>query len=95
MASENRYFHRVQRVEKKLSKLAAMALPQTTSNLAPQIQDLHTRRINLTFRFVPPEHIKPLQDFPAHLKADLQPMVKELALYSDYFAAALDRSHSS
>ena len=69
------YFHRVQRVEKNKFK----NWPDI------QIENFETRRINLTFRFVPSIHIKPLKDFPMNLKNDIQPYVERLSEASEYW----------
>lgn len=71
-------FHRVQRVEKKGSFLFDM----------PEHQ-FQTRRINLTFRYVPDEHIQPFVKFPNPLKEDIREYMSELAKHSDFFKSAL------
>lgn len=75
---KRKYFHRVQRVEKKRG-----------FHLAPAIQNFQTRRINLTFRYVPTEHVQSLSRFPQHLKEDVAPYVHELASASPYFQQEL------
>ncbi|MFN8846239.1 MAG: alpha-ketoglutarate-dependent dioxygenase AlkB [Bdellovibrionales bacterium] len=74
------YFHRVQRVEKNKSE----PLP------AFKIPDFEMRRINLTFRYVPREHIQRLQEFPSKLKEDINPYVKTLSESSIYWKQQLD-----
>ena len=76
---KKRYFHRVQRVEKKLNL-----------NFTPELADFRTRRLNLTFRYVPREHILPLREFPQPLIEDLRPSVETLAQHSPFFADQLE-----
>ncbi|MBX3018682.1 MAG: alpha-ketoglutarate-dependent dioxygenase AlkB [Bdellovibrionaceae bacterium] len=61
-------FHRVQRVEDKDRFEYLKGFP-----------GYRTRRINLTFRYVPDEHILPLAKFPPHLLEDIKPYVTQLA----------------
>ncbi len=69
------YFHRVQRVEKnKFLNLPKIDIP-----------DFETRRINLTFRYVPVQHIKKIQDFPTHLRQDVAPYIQELSKKSAFW----------
>jgi len=72
-------FHRVQRVENK----GVFQFPLSFDNF-------FTRRINFTFRYVPIEHILPLNKFPAPFIEDVLPYVKELAPFSRHFAKILD-----
>ncbi len=74
-------FHRVQRVERK----DAQQLPPA------QIENFETRRINLTFRFVPDQHIQVLKQFPQNLKNDIKPYVQKLAKNSNYWKKSLDQ----
>lgn len=74
-------FHRVQRVENKLGK-----------ELGPQIEGFKTRRINLTFRYVPREHILPYALLPLHLQTDILPYVVQLAKNSPFFKQALEET---
>jgi alkylated DNA repair protein (DNA oxidative demethylase) len=67
-------FHRVQRVEDKIKK-----------PLNVNTDEFETRRINLTFRYVPIEHYVDLKDLPENLKQDVLPYVKELSKKSDFF----------
>lgn len=71
-------FHRVQRVEDK-----------GKFSFAEHLQGYHTRRLNLTFRYVPREHILPLRRFPKNLREDISPYVTELARSSAHFQEAL------
>jgi alkylated DNA repair protein (DNA oxidative demethylase) len=66
-------FHRVQRVEKKLSPLDIF------------IPDFQTRRINFTFRFVPPEHIVEWEKLPYLARLDTWIYIQELAKKSPYY----------
>jgi alkylated DNA repair dioxygenase AlkB len=71
------FLHRVQRVAR------------STQTLGPEISDYRTRRINLTFRFVPPEHVTPYRHLGGQAKADIQTYVHTLAEHSPFFAQAL------
>ncbi len=75
---KSKTFHRVQRVEDKKGTL-----------LGPKITGFESRRINFTFRFVPPKHIVPFQKLPPHLKSDIRPYVETLGLHSPYWARIL------
>lgn len=68
-------FHRVQRVEKKQPP----KLPDI------EISNFRTRRLNLTFRFVPDRHIKKISQFPTPLQKDLSPYLARLAMTSAYW----------
>lgn len=73
-------FHRVQRVEDKSRFEFLRGFP-----------GYRTRRINLTFRYVPEEHILPLAKFPRVLVDDILPYVRQLADQgSTHFRAQLD-----
>lgn len=68
-------FHRVQRVDRKLN---------------PDFSAYHTgefvvRRINLTFRYVPEEHIYAFSDLPAEKKQDIISYVQNLAQHSHHW----------
>ena len=71
-------FHRVQRVEKKLAPMEGLNTP-----------DFETRRINFTFRYVPNDHIQPLEKFPKSLQDDVKPYVAKLAEKSEFFRGIL------
>ncbi len=71
---KSKVFHRVQRVEDKKNML-----------LGPEIEGFKTRRINFTFRFVPPEDIIPFKDLPQNQKDDITPYVKKLAESSGFY----------
>jgi alkylated DNA repair dioxygenase AlkB len=72
-------YHRVQRVETR----AAAELP-------PAVEGFRTRRINLTFRFVPPQDIVPFAGLGAAARADVEGYVRTLAEGSDFWARALE-----
>ncbi|MEZ0392517.1 MAG: alpha-ketoglutarate-dependent dioxygenase AlkB [Pseudobdellovibrionaceae bacterium] len=72
-------FHRVQRVEKKLSPIDGLH----TSNF-------ETRRINFTFRYVPNDHIVEFSRLPKAQQEDIEPYVRELATHSAFFTEALE-----
>jgi len=70
-------FHRVQRVESKNPPL----------DIA--IDQFETRRINLTFRYVPVEHIYKLDELPMEKREDIQTYLEMLATHSDYYKKML------
>lgn len=71
-------FHRVQRVENRMGF--------SFEDFQPNYR---TRRINLTFRYVPREHIYPFQDFPVEKQEDVKDYIKTLATYSEHFRELL------
>lgn len=71
-------FHRVQRVDRKRGLEKPMIIP-----------NFETRRLNLTFRYVPNEHIQEFKKLPTHLQDDIRPYMEELSKHSDHFANAL------
>lgn len=74
-------FHRVQRVERKDANIDL--LPKS------QIENFETRRINLTFRYVPDRHIQDLKKFPKKLQEDVFPYVSKLAESSEFWKKSL------
>lgn len=73
---KDQLFHRVQRVEKKV-----------WGEQSPiEIENFKTRRINLTFRYVPEEHIQEINQFPSNLKSDVAPYIQKLANGSSYWS---------
>lgn len=78
---KDRLFHRVQRVDRKLA-----------AEFPPAIEGFRTRRINFTFRYVPPEHVTPLGKLGPDARRDILPYVEELARHSRFFARALTSS---
>lgn len=75
---KKKLFHRIQRVEKKSSQL-----------IGPIIPSFETRRINLTFRYVPNEFIIPFCKLPKPLKDDILPYIIELGQYSTFFQSLI------
>ncbi len=71
---KSKVFHRVQRVEDKKKEL-----------IGPSIEGFQTRRINFTFRYVPEEHIYPLDKIPTNLKIDITPYLTTLSENSRFF----------
>lgn len=71
-------FHRVQRVEGK----GILFKDMKTTNF-------ETRRINFTFRYVPLDHVRPLNEFPQNLRDDVTGYVKELGQNSKFWATQL------
>jgi len=74
-------FHRVQRVDTR----AGHVLP-------PPMPDFRTRRVNLTFRFVPPKDVVPFAALPPHLQEDVRGYVETLAAHSTFWREQLDRA---
>ncbi|MBP6631273.1 MAG: alpha-ketoglutarate-dependent dioxygenase AlkB [Kofleriaceae bacterium] len=70
--------HRVQRVDDKHQL-----------DLPPAIDGFRTRRVNLTFRYVPPADVVPLAALGDEAYADVHDYVATLAASSPHFAAAL------
>ncbi len=70
--------HRVQRVDDK-QKL----------DLPPTIAGFRTRRVNLTFRYVPDEHVVPFARLPLATRDDVRDYVTTLAQSSPFWANAL------
>ncbi|MEY4615411.1 MAG: hypothetical protein RJB66_371 [Pseudomonadota bacterium] len=77
---KRKLFHRVQRVDHK-----------TGVFLEPKIDGFQTRRINLTFRYVPNEFIVPYEKLPENLQRDILPYVKELSLHASFFKEVLEQ----
>jgi len=71
-------FHRVQRVDTREGHL-----------LAPEMPDFQTRRINLTFRYVPDEHVTPFAKLSAEAREDVRPYMEKLAEHSAFFRQEL------
>lgn len=67
-------FHRVQRVEDK-----------KTHTFELNLNEFQTRRINLTFRYVPVHHVYKAQEFPATSIEDVLPYIEVLAQNSETF----------
>lgn len=75
---KNQLFHRVQRVENKGIEFKDL----NTSNFK-------TRRINFTFRYVPDDHIQPMNKFPTAQREDIHKYVLNLAHHSEFWKNAL------
>ena len=70
--------HRVQRVDDRRGL-----------DLPPRIDRFRTRRVNLTFRYVPARDVVPFTRLGALAQADVRGYVEALARHSPFFAAAL------
>lgn len=70
-------FHRVQRVDRKLHA--------TFENVDKKTPGFKTRRINLTFRYVPVEHIYAYSELPLTHQEDINEYINKLAEHSDFF----------
>jgi alkylated DNA repair protein (DNA oxidative demethylase) len=70
--------HRVQRVDKRAK-----------AELPPAIPGFHTRRVNFTFRHVPPAHVVPFANLGPRARDDVRGYVTELAAGSPWWAKAL------
>lgn len=82
---KKKLFHRVQRVEKKRDFHFQLN----------GIDDFDTRRINLTFRFVPPEHIYRYHKLPNDKIKMTLTYVEKLALHSETFRLELAKALSN
>ncbi len=67
-------FHRVQRVKKKANHRFEVG-----------VDAFEVRRINLTFRYVPVEHVMDFQKMSHAAREDISPYIEELALHSPFF----------
>ena len=76
-------FHRVQRVDTRAGHL-----------LAPELPDFRTRRINLTFRYVPDVHVTPFAQLSPEAREDVRSYMRTLATHSAFFRAELAREPS-
>lgn len=76
---KERLLHRVQRVGRN----AELSLP-------PAIEGFRSRRVNFTFRFVPPEHIVAYRDLDEVPRGNVHGYMTELGRHSRFFRAALD-----
>jgi DNA oxidative demethylase len=75
---KNHLFHRVQRVERK----GGFSFPVS-------VEGFQTRRVNFTFRYVPPKDIVPYSALPAGDAQDVKEYMEELAENSPFFYKAL------
>lgn len=71
--------HRIQRVEDR----QGISLP-------PAIEGFRTRRINLTFRYVPDRDVVAFAQLGERARDDVRDYVAELARHSSFYRAALD-----
>lgn len=75
-------FHRVQRVEKKHPFFEGL-----------NTEHFRTRRINLTFRYVPKIHVQSINRFPVSLVKDILPYIRNLSEKNIYWRDQLDLAH--
>jgi alkylated DNA repair dioxygenase AlkB len=75
---KERLLHRVQRVEDRHGL-----------DLPPRIEGFRTRRINLTFRHVPPADVVPFASLSSDARDDVRDYVARLADTSSHFRTAL------
>ncbi|WP_338867651.1 alpha-ketoglutarate-dependent dioxygenase AlkB [Myxococcus stipitatus] len=73
-------FHRVQRVDTRGGH-----------DLAPKLPDFRTRRINLTFRYVPDVHVTPFAELSVEAREDVRGYMAQLAKGSAFFREELAR----
>ncbi len=74
-------FHRVQRVDTREGHV-----------LPPPLPDFRTRRVNLTFRYVPDEHVIPYAKLSPEAREDVRPYMATLAQHSAFFRTELARA---
>ncbi len=72
---KKRTFHRVQRVDTR-----------DKHRFDIDVADFETRRVNFTFRFVPPAHVVRFGELPQPARDDVSGYVKTLAANSPFFA---------
>lgn len=77
---KNQVFHRVQRVKKNRGQTFRIKLP-----------DVEIRRINLTFRYVPEEHIVEAHLMPRSAREDILGYVETLSQGSKYFQGVREK----
>jgi alkylated DNA repair dioxygenase AlkB len=77
-------FHRVQRVDDR-----------DGHRFVFPVERFETRRVNFTFRYVPVEHVQPLEALSPAARADVRPYVETLARHSRFFAEALARADAA
>ena len=75
---KKRLSHRVQRVDTTAGARFDIHLP-----------DFQTRRVNFTFRYVPDQHVIPYRKMSETARRDVEGYLRELAVHSAFFAAAL------
>lgn len=81
---KNALFHRVQRVDKKAKCHFPLA-----------VENFHTRRVNFTFRYVPPKDIVPWSMLPKTDREDTFAYVQKLSEHSAFFQKALRAKETS
>jgi alkylated DNA repair protein (DNA oxidative demethylase) len=74
-------FHRVQRVDTRGGH-----------QLPPELPDFRTRRVNLTFRYVPDEHVVPYAQLAAPAREDVREYMEALARHSAFFREEVRRA---
>lgn len=72
-------FHRVQRVDRKGNFKFKIN----------EIENFETRRINLTFRYVPTEHVTPFRRLSPEAQEDVRGYMQKLAAHSSFFLEEL------
>ena len=76
---KDRLYHRVTRVRYGAAPV-----------LSSKLDDFDVRRISVSFRHVPPEHIHDLAELDQHARSVVRPYVEELAQHSEHFARQLE-----
>jgi len=74
-------FHRVQRVDTRGGH-----------ELPPALPDFKSRRVNLTFRYVPDAHVVPYALLSPEAREDVRPYLETLALHNPFFRAELAKA---
>lgn len=80
---KKKLFHRVQRVEKKITDNFRINVPAARDGSESTFE---TRRINFTFRYVPDEHILPFFKLSETAQSDTLEYMEKLAQNSTFFA---------
>lgn len=75
---KSQLFHRVQRVDTRAGEQFQL-----------QVSDFETRRVNLTFRYVPDRDVVPFAQLPAPSRDDVRGYMQTLAEHSEFFAREL------
>jgi hypothetical protein len=60
--------------------------------MPPELPDFKTRRINLTFRYVPDVHVTPFAKLSPEAREDVRPYMEELARGSTFFREELEKA---
>jgi len=74
-------FHRVQRVDHRAGHRFAL-----------HVSDFETRRVNLTFRYVPDQDVVRYAQLPAHDREDVREYMAQLAKHSAFFSRELAKA---